>query len=211
VFDEIAFQSRIHELIADGREDIAEAELLQALADVTAQEDPRRLAFVHRQLACLYSLPDTGDTVKAEQHFLENERLAPGPSASLETATFYFYVPADHRKTIAKVNEIKARFDVVRNASYYSALALKGQSLLALHRVDEADQVLTEMLDMLSAVGPGKGRPCGDELNFLDAAIAQPALADRCRQLLERVIPRIASQEYVERAKSLLTRLSYSA
>jgi hypothetical protein len=208
VFDEQVFELRINQLISDGQEAAAERELLKALAEFRTQSDAEHLKLIHRNLAFFYAMPSTEDPVKAEQHFLEWERLSPAPYTLLQTATFYFYVLRDFSRTITKVDEIKARFDVIRNGSYYSALTLKGEALIELNHMDDANQVIGEMLAMLAMTKPGgQGRPCGDELNFLSAAASVPVLADRCREVLRIIIPRVVSPEYVERANSLLKRL----
>jgi hypothetical protein len=139
---------------------------------------------------------------EAEKCFVECEALSPEPYTLLQTATFHFYVRRDFPKTIAKVDEIKSRWDVAYDDSYYSALTLKGEALLELGDIDAANHVLEEMLAMIKSL-PAR-LPYGDELNFMSVAISKPILADRSREILRLIVPRIRSLEYVERAKALL-------
>jgi hypothetical protein len=68
------------------------------------------------------------DLAKAQEYFEECEALSPAPYTLLQTALFCFSLQRDFAKTIAKADEIKARWDVTHDANYGSALALKGES-----------------------------------------------------------------------------------
>src|SRR5260370_23527625 len=106
------FDTRIDELIRNGRLEEAEHELLTALTELELGVDTEALGFIHRKLAFFYTMPlASEDPVKAEQHFLKWESLSPRPNTLLQTATFYFYVLSDFSKTMANVDAIKERFD----------------------------------------------------------------------------------------------------
>ena len=202
MFDQRSFYIRISNLLRSGQERQAEQELLNTSAELRRTGDIEGLKFVINRLAHFYALPMSEDLAKAEQCFLECELLSPEPYTLLQTATFYFYDRRDFSKTITKVDEIKSRWEVTHSASYYSALTLKGEALVELGNIDGAKQVLEEILAMIKS--RPSGLPYGDELNFLDAAISKPSLAECSREILVLIIPRIRSQEYVQRAKVLL-------
>ncbi|MGO9229081.1 MAG: hypothetical protein ACLQKA_07710 [Bryobacteraceae bacterium] len=202
MFDQIEFVSRIREMITTGHEKQAERELMAAWSDLTGADDADHRIFILSQLAQFYSLPMAEDLPKAESYFLECEALSPEPHTLLQTAMFYFYVSGNFPKTIAKVDEIKARWDGSQDEGYYSALTIKGQALIELGNVDGATFVLEEMLAMIKS--PPARLPYGDELNLLSAAISRPRLAERSREILALIISRIRSPEYVQRARSLL-------
>jgi hypothetical protein len=203
VINKSEFQRRIARLVGEGQERQAEQELISARSTLRAAGDIWDQEFIVREMAHFYSLPTTEDQDKAEACYLECERLSPSPLSLSDTATFYFYVAADCVKTIAKVDEIKARWDVSSNDGYYSAMTLKGQALLDLGDVDGAKYVLEEILAMIRA--NAALLPYGDELNFLEAAITEDVLANGCCEALRLIIPRIRSQEYVERAQGVLS------
>jgi hypothetical protein len=202
MFDPKGFYLNISSLLRNGQDQKAEQEMLAARAEMLLTGDIDNLKFVTNRLAHFYARPTTDDLAKAEECFLECEALSPEPGTLLQTATFQFYIRRDFPKTIAKVDELKARWDVTHNDSYYSALTLKGEALFELRNVEEASHVLEEMLAMVNS-RPSR-LPYGDELNFISAAISEPALAGRSRQLLRLIVPRIRSSEYIQRAQALL-------
>ncbi len=202
MFDQRSFELRINNLFLTGHERQAEQELLNACAELRNTGDIETLRSVINELAHFYARPMTEDLAKAEGYFLEGEILSPEPHTLLQTATFYFYSRRDFPKTVAKVDEIKSRWDVTRSASYYSALTLKGEALIELGDMDGAKHVLVEILAMINL--PPARLPYGDEMNFMGAAISKPVLAQRSREILRLIIPRIRAPEYVQRAKSLL-------
>lgn len=205
MFDEIAFDEELSELIRQGRQREAEEKLLEAHAKFSAANEQDSLVVITNRLAQFFLMPSSEDQTKAEYYFLECERLSSAAFARLQSATFYFYVQKDFNKTIKKVDEIKVLRDVRSSASYYSALTLKGQACINLGMTDEAAQVLQELLHMIKDSPPRY--PFGDEVNFLEAAAKHDNLVSLSRQILALVIPKIRSQEYAERAKALLESL----
>jgi tetratricopeptide (TPR) repeat protein len=202
MFDQLLFDNRVSELIKSGKHREAEDQLLKAHAQLKAANAPRDLEHVAGRLAQFYSMPQTEDRVKAEDYFSECESMSSTAYTRLQTATFYFYVLKDFSKTIKKVEDIKALKDVSASPSYYSALTLKGQALINLGMIDEAGKVLNELLSMIRG-NPAKF-PFGDEINFLEAAVSYEALMPTSHEILSLIIPKIRSQEYVDRAKALL-------
>ncbi len=180
----------------------AEAFLLQCYSELKESKQKEDLDYVVSCLTQFYSMPEVEDRGKAERFSLEREEISPGTYAKLQTAAFYFYIKRDFSKTIDKINEMRNISGLQNQPSYYSGLGLKGQALLDLNRIEEASQVLDEMHAMIQ---PSDARlPYGDEINFLVSAISIPALKAKCRSILVLIIPRIRSQEYVEKAKKLL-------
>ena len=200
VFDERSFDENFYRLVDEGHGEKAEELLLKAYSELKAANNVRDLEYVVSRLALFYSLPDTENVAKAEAYLLESESLAPGADSKRRSALFYFDVLQDFRKTVRKVDEISP-VQADRD-SYYSALTLKGQALIKLEMPGDAGRVIEELLSMIKT-NPG-GLPYGDEINLLEAAISNPILAPRCREVLELIIPKIRSQEYRERAKALL-------
>jgi len=200
MFNTSVFDKEIDDLLQEGLEKKAEERMLKAYSELTASDSAKELEYVACRLAHFYSAPGTEDLEKAEAFFLRCEELSPGAYAKSQTATFYFYVLADPQKTIRKVSEITPS-DADR-ASYYSALTLKGQALIKLNMLDDADAVLKELLNAIKT-NPA-GLPYGDEINLLEAASRLPRFAARCRQILELIIPKIRSEEYLGRANALL-------
>jgi hypothetical protein len=111
-------------------------------------------------------------------------------------------VLSDFEKTIRKVDEIGELRETAESPSYYSALALKGQALVKLGRVEDTSHLLDELLKLIGRNSPKL--PYGDELNFLDAALSNKMLVSKIRDILNLLIPKIRSQEYREKAKMLL-------
>ena len=204
MLDQGSFYLKISSLLRTGQERQAEQELLNAYAELRRTSDIEGLKFVTNRLAQFYAAPSTEDLPKAEEYFLECEVLSPEAYTLLQTALFQFCVRRDFPKTIAKVDEIKSRWDVAHSDSYYSALTLKGEALVELGNIESAEHVLEEILAM--ARSNPSGLPHGDELNLLGAAIAQPSLKECSWAILRLIIPRIRSREYVRRAQSLLDR-----
>jgi len=203
VFDEAAAHSRFCELL--GREEYAQAEqeLLDACAELRQAGEIRGLTCVMGLLANLYSLPMYEDLAKAAEFFEEREMLSPEPYTFLQTTLFNFYVLRDFGKTIAKADEIKSRWDISHDRpSHYSATALRGEALLELGKTDATKEVLEEILGMIRS--EPLGLPYGDEINLLSATVSRPDLAERSRDILKLIIPRIRSMEYVDRARLLL-------
>lgn len=202
MFDSAAFITQVDSLIRDGETTQAEERMLAAYSDLRSVDNVKDLELVTAQLAHFYSMPQTEDRVKAEAYFIEREALAPSGYAMLQTATFYFYVAKELSKTVKKVDEIEALPGTRDMGSYYSALALKGEALIELGRVDDAKSVLREM-SYIVKTNPQQV-PFGDEINLLEAAIRQETLAHPARELLQLIVPKIRSQEYRERAEALL-------
>jgi len=202
MFDRAALDKKTNKLMRSGQVKEAEDNLLKAYAESKAANNVQDLEWVLNRMAQFYSSPDTEDRDKAEHYFLEREALSSGLYARLQTATFYFYVLRNFPKTIHKVDEMKALREVTASPSYYSALTLKGQAFIELGKIDSANQVLEEMLLMIKM--NSSKLPYGDEFNLLEAAMSNEILAARSRVILNLVIPRIRSQEYVEKAKALL-------
>jgi hypothetical protein len=202
MLDWLEIDSRVHELIKGNRLPEAEALLLKSYEELKETKHVEDLDYVIGSLAQFYSMPEAEDRSKAEQFFLEREDLSPEAHAKLQTATFYFYVLRDFSKTIEKVNEIGIRPAPRASPSYYSGLALKGQALIELNRIEEAAQVLDEMQTLIQP--SDAPLPYGDEINFLERAISDPALEAKSRTVLVSIIPRMRSQEYREKAKQLL-------
>jgi len=205
MFDQLVFDRKINDLIRKGKQREAESKLLEAHAELKAANAPSDLEHVAGRLAQFYSMPTTEDRVKAEQYFTECESLSSTAYSRLQTATFYFYVLRDFPKTIRKVEDIKAVKDVSGSPSYYSALTLKGQALINLGMIDDAGQVLDELLSMIRGNPPKF--PFGDEINLLEAAVSYEALVPTSHEILSLIVPKIRSQEYVDRAKALLKSL----
>jgi hypothetical protein len=200
MFDTSVFDKEIDGLLQEGLEKKAEERMLKAYSELRATDSAKELEYVACRLAHFYSAPDTEDLEKAEAFFLRCEELSPGAYAKAQTATFYFYVLADLQKTITKVNEITPS-DADR-ASYYSALTLKGQALIKLDMLDDADAVLKELLKSIRT-NPA-GLPYGDEINLLEAVSRLPRFAAGCREVLELIVPKIRSEEYRVKANALL-------
>jgi hypothetical protein len=202
MFDKTEIDLKIEGLIDNGQYGQAEQELRDAYTERKLAGDIDGLAFVTGHLASLYSLPMYEDLAKAQAYYEEHEVLSPTPYTLRQTTFFYFYLRRDFAKTIAKVDEIRARWDVAHDANYYSALALKGEALLELGEIQATGDVLEEILAMIRL--PPARLAYGDEVNLLSATVARPALAVCSRTILKLILPRIRSQEYVERVKSLL-------
>jgi hypothetical protein len=200
VFDRIEFDREIDALIMAGRFKQAEEKLLVSQSAFSGGGDSEALAHVVFRLAHYYSMPDTEDLQLAEKWFLAREKLAPGAYSGLQTATFYFYVMANHEKTVRKVDEIAHLNDDRR--SCYSALTLKGQSLIELHKVLDAGAVIDELIGMAAA--DSRNLPFGDEVNLIQSGIGIREITAKCRELLRLAIPNMRSVEYRERAKMLL-------
>ena len=202
MFDKVAFTVEINDLIREGQTKQAEERMLRMYSELKASNSLDELETVVFLLGHFYSNPDTKDLEKGEVYFLEREVLSPGAYTKCQTALFYFYVLGDSAKTIKKVEEINSMLAIADRASYYSALTLRGQAFINLEMPGDANKVLEELLSLVKT-NP-RGLPYGDEMNLLEAAISNPILAPRCREILDLIIPRIRSQEYVERAKALL-------
>lgn len=200
MFDERTFDKEIDDLVDAGEEKKAEERLLKTYSEFKAAGSVENLAYVAYRLAHYYSTPSTENLEKAEAYFVEREALSPGAYAKCKTAWFYFYVAQNALKTIAKVDEIKPSSS--DRDSYYSALTLKGQALIKLGMISDADRTLEELLSLIKT-NP-RGLPYGDEINLLQASVSRSILAPKCREILELIIPKIRSQEYQERAKALL-------
>jgi hypothetical protein len=205
--DWLEIDRRFHELLRANHLTQAETFLLKCYAEPKGVNHTEDLDYVLSCLTQYYSMPEVEDCRKAERFALEREVISPGSYAKLQTATFYFYVPRDFSKTIDKINEMRSHSESRNSPDYYSGLSLKGQSLLELKRVEEAAQVLDEMLDMVQP--SGAQLPYGNEMNFLEKAISIAALEAKCRNIVVGLIPRIRSQEYVEKAKKLLNYKNY--
>lgn len=201
-FDQNDFDQKITELIRSGQETEAESRLLSARAELTSRNDLEQLEYLLNRLGQFYSMPGKEDPAKAEECFLEREALSSKLYPRLQTATFYFYVLSDFEKTIRKVDEIGELRETAESPSYYSALALKGQALVKLGRVEDTSHLLDELLKLIGRNSPKL--PYGDELNFLDAALSNKMLVSKIRDILNLLIPKIRSQEYREKAKMLL-------
>ena len=202
VFNTATFHKEINELVRHGQATEAEERMLRAYSELKAANNTPDLEAVVARLAHFYSMPETEDLQKAESYFLEREGLAPGAYAKYQTATFYFYILGSSAKTVKKIDEIKTLKTVDDRASLYSSLALLGQALLKLDQAADAGKVLQEILSLIR-MNPS-GLPYGDEINLLQAAISNPTLAPRCREILDLIIPKLRSQEYIEKAKDLL-------
>lgn len=200
MFDEQTFDKEIDELIAEGQEQRAEQRMLTAYSELKGTGRSQELEYLLGRLAHFYSSPDTENLDRAENYFLERERLFPGAYNMCQTATFYFYIAANFQAVIRKTDEI-VPLPGDRD-SYYSALALKGQALIKLGMFAEANRVLEEILRILKT-NP-QGLPYGDEINLLEAAIPIAVLSQRCHEILELIVPKIRSREYQERARALL-------
>ena len=200
MFNAITFDKEIDDLIQKGREQKAEERMLQAYSQLKAENRAQELEHVVFRLAHFYSMPGQEDLQKAEQYFIEREALSPTSYNKYQTATFYFFVLSDSKQAINKINEIST--SETDRSSYYSALCLKGQALVKLQRFSEAGTVITELLEFVK-ISP-RGLPFGDEVGLLQTAIAVPLLAQRCRELLKLVIPKMRSQEYREKAAAVL-------
>ena len=168
MFEIVAFDREINNLIRDGERERAEERLLKAYSELKAADSAEDLEYVISQLAHFYSTPGAENLEKAEAYFLESELALPGSGTKYQTAMFYFYVLGDFPKTITKVNEIEGVQDLGDRASYYSALTLKGQALIRLEKVDAADKVLEEVLSLIKT-NP-LNLPYGDEINLLQVA-----------------------------------------
>ena len=190
---------KVDDLLLTGQETAAEKRMLREYSELKAAGDAG-VEYVISRLAHFYSMPATEDLNRAEAYFLEGERLSPGAPAKCETAMFYFYVVGDTEKTIRKVDEIESLSS--DRASHYSALTLKGQSLLKLGKFHDAEIVLQDLLGLIMA--QPSGLPYGDELNLLEVAILVPTLAPKCCELLRLALPKVRSQEYQEKARALL-------
>jgi hypothetical protein len=199
MFDPAVFDKEVDDLLLSGQEAAAEERMLREYSELKATGDVG-IENVISRLAHFYSMPGTENLDRAETYFLEGERLLPGAGTKYETAMFYFYVVGDAEKTIRKVDEIESL--PTDRASYYSALTLKGQSLVKLEKFHDAESVLRELLELIRS-NPS-GLPYGDELNLMEVAILVPMLAPKCCELLGLALPTIRSQEYQERAKLLL-------
>ncbi len=202
MFDTVSLDKDVNDLIRKGERNKAEERLLRARSELKLTGSIEDLEYVVSRLAHFHSTPSAENLEKAEAYFLESEVLMPGAGTKYQTAMFYYYVVRDSQKTVGKVDEIKPSQVIADRASYYSALTLKGQALIDLQRRDRAGEVLQELLSMVKT-NP-VGLPYGDEINLLQAAISDPVLAPHCREALELIIPRIRSNEYVEKAKALL-------
>jgi hypothetical protein len=203
MLDWVEIDSQMRELIRGNRLKEAEALLLKSYEELKKAMRQEDLDQVIGSLAQFYSMPEAEDRGKAERFFLEREQLTSKLYPKLQTATFYFYVLRDFPKTIAKVHEIGTRVGTTASPSYYSALALKGLALLELNEVAEAASVLDEMELMTKRADACL--PYGDEISFLERAMSEPTLIPSSRSLLVRIVPRIRSQEYVERGRRLLS------
>jgi hypothetical protein len=93
------------------------------------------------------------------------KKLSKDAHSKLQTATFYFYVLRDFRKTIGKIDEIGGLRKQPVDPDYYSGLSLKGQALIETNDLQEVVQVLDGMQAMTEA--PQARLPYGDEINFL--------------------------------------------
>lgn len=183
MFAKEEFDDRIWELIGEERYEQAELELQDAYAERKRSGDSDGLGCVTGHLADLYSLPMYEDLDKAQKYFEEHELLSPTPYVLRQTTLFYFLLRRDFARTVDKVDEMKSRWDVSRDPSYYSALALKGEALLELGDVQGANAVLEEMLAMIRL--QPSGRPYGDEVNLLSASVSRPDLAGCSREILK--------------------------
>ena len=206
MFDAVSFDKEVNNLIREGQRDKAEERLLRARSELKLAGSIEDLEYVVSRLARFYSTPGAENLEKAEAYFLESEVLLPGAGTKYQTAMFYYYVVQDSQKTVGKVDEIRPPQVVADRGSYYSALTLKGQALIDLERQDHTGEILQALLDLIKA-NPA-GLPYGDEVNLLQAAISNPILMPRCREILHLIIPKIRSQEYVEKAKALLKSIS---
>jgi hypothetical protein len=202
MFDMVAFDKEINNLLRSGKKDVAEKYLLKTHSELRYTAAVQDLEYVCSRLAHFYSAPGSEDLEKAEAYFRESEALLPGAETKCQTALFYLYVARDATQTVKKIDEITAADMAAAPATYYSALALKGQACIALNMVDEAGEILEELLSRARAAR--SNLPYGDEINLLQAAITHPILENKCRELLELIIPRIRSEEYVGKAKLLL-------
>jgi hypothetical protein len=202
VFDIVAFSKEINDLMRRGQQKSAEDRLLQEYVELKALGNMKELEFIASQLAHFYSMPQTENLGKAEAYFLEREALAPGAYAELQTAMFYFYVARDFGKTIKKVDHIKDIGEITDLASYYSALALKGQALIMLEKIADAKRTLDEILDIINM--NSISLPHGDEINLLEMAASNSILVPICREILNHIVFKMRSQEYRERANTLL-------
>src|SRR5215831_603007 len=146
MFNILAFNNEIDDLIQNGEMKRAEERLLKAHSELKATDNVKELEAVAGRLAHFYSMPGTEDLEKAELYFLERERLSPGAYAKSQTAMFFFYVLGDNEKTARKVEEIKRSEAVADRASYYSALALQGHALLNLGLAGDANKTLESLL-----------------------------------------------------------------
>lgn len=189
----------VNTLKARNQDDLLEARLLTAYAELKSSGS-EELEYVVFELAHFYSRPRKENPEKAERFFLEREGLAPGARAKRSTAQFYFFM-RQPQKVIAKVDEIDS--EQSDRASYYSALALKGQALLDLEKLEEAGLVIDSMIRM--ALTNAQGLPYGDEINLMDAATEVESLKPKCHELLRLVVPKIADPDFRARGNSLLT------
>jgi hypothetical protein len=198
----IEVDSKVHEMLRGRQFSEAEAFLMQCRSEFREAGENEDLEYVAGCLARFYFMPDTEDRPKAERFYLEAEELSKNAHSKLQTATFYFYVLRNFRKTIGKIDEIGGLRKQPVDPDYYSGLSLKGQALIETNDLQEVVQVLEEMQTMTEA--PQARLPYGDEINFLERAISNPLFETRCGKLLITVIPRMRSSEYDERAKILL-------
>jgi len=200
MFNAIAFDKEIDDLIEKGSAQKAEERMLQAYSQLKDGRRRQDLEHVVFRLAHFYSVPGQENLKEAERYFIERETLSPTSYNKYQTATFYFFVLGDSTQAINKIDEIHT--SETDRASYYSALCLKGQALMKLERFPEAATVITELLEFVKR-NP-RGLPFGDEVAFLQTAIAVPFLTQGCRKLLKLVIPKMRSQEYKEKAAAVL-------
>ncbi|HKW75813.1 MAG TPA: hypothetical protein VJN64_09830 [Terriglobales bacterium] len=201
MLNRIDIEREFHELLHSARSKKAE-ELLLTLYSELKTTKSKDLEFIVSLLAHLYSMPETEDIQKAEACFLEREELSPGAYVKSQTAMFYLYVAQDFNKTIAKVSEISNSEATADPGSYYSALTLQGQALLHLDRKSDVRSVLEKLLGLIE--GGSSSLPYGDEVNFLQAAMKDGSLKNKCREILNLTVPKMRSREYVQRGKILL-------
>jgi hypothetical protein len=200
MFDRAEFDREINAFIMAGQCKQAEEMLLTAQSVASESGDVRALEYLAYRFAHYYSMPETQNLELAEKWFLERERLTPGVYSSFQTATFYFYVMGDNEKVVRKIDEIDS--EQPDRSSYYSALTLKGQALLALQKLDDVGRAIDELV-MMARTNP-QGLPYGDEINLMDAAVSVETLRPKCCELLGLVVPKMRDQEYRERGDELL-------
>jgi hypothetical protein len=214
--------AQIQRLIGLGRYTEAEAILIAAHAGrKAAGGEP--FEEVLQLLASLFSAKGNRNLERAESYHLERERLRPDSLNKWMTAHFYLNT-GQLRKAIDKVSEVHfaAREDddedsvVCDRHNYYSCVALKGQALIQLGSIPEAQSVIEELIALV------RGNPVrvqlrsgmnvnplafGDEMDLMQAAIAIPELRPVAKELLELVTPRIREEEARERGRRYLSEL----
>jgi hypothetical protein len=201
--DERELEAAAAELIEQERYPDAE-DLLRGVHDEAIRNNQADLAICALQeLIHIYVIQER--LSDHERCQLEIEKLEDSAWSFVASSWFYLYSKQDFEAAIAKADRAigKAQAEGDTSAAY-TARAARGQALINLERPAEAEEVLTEMLAMVSQ--RMKLVP-GDELGFLELAHSKGISRRTVAEILKIVRPYYREQGFIDRGAELAEKL----